>query len=657
MKALLSAVCAMAVLLSCTAEEKAIVPVPFTEVQITGGFWKPRMETELDVTVPFSVRHGEPAVERFRKCADFISGRDSVPPRPHRFISSDLYKVMEGVAYSLMLRKDEALEAWMDSTIALIARCQRPDGYLYISHICGNPTVPEMGEKPYDYVLHSHELYNMGHLYEAATAYWQATGKTELMDVARRSAAHIGKVFFEGDPAYHGGKPVNQAPGHEEIELALCKLYRATGDAYYLELAKKFLDIRGVTLVPDGEGVCSPEYAQQHLPVREQREAVGHCVRAIYLYTGMAQVDALTGLKDYSEALDAIWTNLVSSRIAITGGLGAERGIEGFGEMYRLPNRTAYNETCAAVANVFFNFGMFLSEGDSRYLDIAEVSLFNNALAGISLSGDRFFYVNPLESDGVTDFNAGGLGRAEWFGCACCPPNISRLILQTPGYMYSHTDDEIYVTLYAGNESEIHLKKTDVSLRQVTEYPYDGYVRISVDPSREADFSLKLRIPAWCSAGSFMPGGLYSYSDGYTPSYTLRVNGEEVVTETEKGFASIRRVWRQGDVVELVLDMKERYVTADSRVTEDAGCVAVTRGPIVYCAEDVDNAGPVQALSVDGSAIGSETVCEGILKGQVVLTTSGSYNGGPAEVKMIPYYSWANRGDSTTMKVWLPLSR
>ena len=442
----------LACLTNCGKTDNSIRPVPFTDVKLTNGFWQQRMKTELDVTVPFSVEHGAPAVERFRRCADFLAGKETPLPETHRFISSDLYKVMEGVAYSLMLRPDEKLEAFMDSTIALIAASQKPDGYLYISHICGNYNESEMGNRPYSYVIHSHELYNMGHLYEAAVAYYQATGKRELLDVAIKSAKHIQHVFFEGDPAYNDGKPVNQAPGHEEIELALCKLYRATGDRLYLNLAKKFLDIRGVTFVPDGEGVNSPTYAQQHQPVKDQREAVGHCVRAIYLYTGMAQVDALTGNAEYTEALDSIWNNLVTSRIHVTGGLGADRRIEGFGEMYSLPNKEAYDETCAAVANVFFNNAMFLAEGDAKYLDVAEISLFNNALAGISLSGDRFFYVNPLESEG-------DVARSEWFGCSCCPPNISRLILQTPGYMYSYTDKDVYVTLYAGNEVNIPLKK------------------------------------------------------------------------------------------------------------------------------------------------------------------------------------------------------
>ncbi|MBO7467694.1 MAG: glycoside hydrolase family 127 protein [Bacteroidaceae bacterium] len=599
----------MAIFISCeTKKSETISPVAFTEVQLTGGFWQPRMQTELDVTVPFSVEHSTPAVERFRRCAAFRAGEETPLPEPHRFISSDLYKVMEGVAYSLMLRPDAKLEAFMDSTIALIAASQMPDGYLYISHICGNTYPSEMGPRPYSHVIHSHELYNMGHLYEAAVAYYQATGKTSLLDVAMKSAHHINHVFFEGDPNYNDGKPVNQAPGHEEIELALCKMYRTTDDKFYLDLAQKFLDIRGVTFIPDGTGVNAPEYAQQHLPVRDQREAVGHCVRAIYLYTGMAGVDALTGNADYTEALHAVWKNLVSSRIHITGGLGADRRIEGFGEPYSLPNKEAYDETCAAVANVFFNQSMFLAEGDARYWDVAEISLFNNALAGISLSGDRFFYENPLEADSVDN-----VVRQEWFGCACCPPNISRLILQSPGLMYSHTSDDIYVTLYADNATTINLDGIAVALSQTTDYPMDGKVRLEVTPTSAKRFALRLRIPTWCRTTAFMPGELYTFADETVCDnpFVLRLNGEEVQTNVEKGFAVIDRTWNAGDVVELDLKMRDREVVADARVKEDAGCVAHTRGPIVYCAETVNGV-----------------------------------------TKEIPYFTWSNNKKASSMKVW-----
>lgn len=593
---------------NCNSGQDVIVPVAFTDVQLTGGFWQPRMQTELDVTVPFSVEHGGPAVERFRRCASFLAGEETELPQTHRFISSDLYKVMEGVAYSLMLRPDDVLETWMDSTAALIGKCQMPDGYLYISHICGNPNPDEMGERPYSYVVHSHELYNMGHLYEAAVAYYQVTGKTSLLDIAAKSAHHIHRVFFEGDEAYNDGKPVNQAPGHEEIELALCKMYRVTGDSFYLDLAHRFLDIRGVTYVPNGTGVMAPEYAQQHLPVREQREAVGHCVRAIYLYTGMAGVDAITGNGEFTEALHAVWNNLVTSRIHITGGLGADRRIEGFGEPYHLPNREAYNETCAAVANVFFNQSMFLAEGDSRYWDIAEISLFNCALAGISQSGDRFFYENPLEVDSTDN-----VMRREWYDCACCPPNISRLILQTPGLMYSHTSDDIYVTLYASNRTVIDLDDMCVELAQTTDYPMDGNIRIEVTPDCKGRFALRLRIPSWCNTGDFMPGGLYSFADGNDgDAFSLQVNGNEVNAVIEKGFAVIERDWSAGDVVELNLKMRDRQVQADVRVKEDAGCTAHTRGPVVFCTETVDGVS-----------------------------------------REIPYFSWANSGKPSSMKVWI----
>ena len=652
-----AAICAA--LISCSGgKDDSIRPIPFTDVAITGGFWQQRIQTELDVTVPFSVQHCAPAIERFRQCADYISGKSSEKPEPHRFISSDMYKVLEGVSYSLMLREDKALEAWMDSTIALIGSCQKEDGYLYITHICGNPYVDEMGERPYSYVVHSHELYNMGHLYEAAVAYYQATGKTALLDIARKSARHISRVFFEGDPDYNDGKPVNQAPGHEEIELALCKMYRVTGDAFYLDLAKKFLEIRGVTYCPDGDGVNAPEYAQQHMPVAQQREAVGHSVRALYLYTGMAQVDALRGEDAYGDALDAIWDNLVSARMHVTGGLGAEMGIEGFGENYYLPNKVAYNETCAACANVFFNESMFLTEGDARYLDVAEISIFNNALAGISLSGDRFFYVNPLEADDEYGFHFGSFQRSEWFGCACCPPNISRLILQIPGYMYAYDDDDVYVTLYAGNQVTIPLRKCKVSIEQKTEYPFEGTVRMAVNPSRSSEFGLKLRIPTWAMGEDFTPRGLYSYAEKSGCAVKVLVNGVETAYSVDDGFATIDRRWKKGDVVEIDLGMKARYVTADSRVKEDEGCAAIVKGPVVFCAEGVDNACKVQDLTVARGDIESGVVSEGVLQGLPCLKTSGTMSdGSKTTVKLVPYYAWDNRGEKQTMKVWFPVAR
>lgn len=657
MKKLFVTILACGILAACSEQAETIIPVPFNEVALTDGFWKQRMQTELDVTVPFSVGQCGPAVERFRRCAAFVRGEKTELPETHRFISSDLYKVMEGVAYSLMARPDEELEAFMDSTIDLIEQAQQEDGYLYISHICRNPFPGEMGEKPYSWVVHSHELYNVGHLYEAAVAYYQATGKRKLLDIAIKNARHVNRVFFEGDPNYNEGKPVMQAPGHEEIELALCKLYRVTGDRLYLDMAKKFLDIRGVTYRPEGEGVMAPTYAQQHKPVAEQTEAVGHAVRAAYLYTAMAQVDALTGRHDYDRALNAIWNNLVSTRMHITGGLGAVEGMEGFGSEFELPNKTAYNETCAAVGNVFFNHGLFLASGDAKYLDIAEVSLFNNALAGINLAGDRFFYINPLETDGKRRFNHGLGGRAEWFGCACCPPNISRMILQVPGYMYAYGNDKIYLTLYGSSRTSVSLKEGAVAVEQRSDYPFDGHVRVSLSPEQGMRFGLCLRIPTWCTGEQFMPGGLYPYKNREELTVKIRVNGQYTDYKLVQGFAVVERTWEPGDIVDLELPMPVRYVGCDPRVKENVGLTAITRGPLVYCAEEADN-GVVQQLSLADGKTGTRTIVEGPLKGIPRIETPGKRveADGSATLKqlvLIPYYAWCNRGDDQSMTVWI----
>ena len=366
-----------------------------------------------------------------------------------------------------------------------------------------------MGDKPYSYVLHSHELYNMGHMYEAAIAYYRSTGKDTWLKIAEKNAQHINKVFFVGDPNYNDGIPVNQAPGHQELELALVKLYHTTSKELYLDMAKKFLDVRGKTFIPEGKGVMAPTYAQQHLPVSEQTTAVGHAVRAAYMYAAMADVGALTNNNEYDNALNSLWQNIVDTRMHITGGLGAIHGIEGFGAEYQLPNKEAYNETCAAVGNVLLNHRLFLEHRDAKYMDVAEVALFNNSLAGMNLNGNRFFYVNPLESDGITPFNQGKAGRAPWFGTACCPSNLARLLPQVSGMMYAHTDNEIYVTLFASNHTEIVLRNGKVNLHQTSNYPFEGNVTLELNPEKNQEFTLKLRIPTWAQ-DKFVPGSLYS---------------------------------------------------------------------------------------------------------------------------------------------------
>jgi uncharacterized protein len=636
-------------------------PKPFNEVRLEDQFWLPRLRIQAETTVPHALTQTEPAVERLRLCAEFIRKGEGPLPNPHRFISSDLFKVMEGAAYTLMIKPNPDLEESLDGIIELIGAAQQDDGYLYVSHICGNPYPGEMGERPYSYVVHSHELYNMGHMYEGAVAYYRATGKRKWLEIAEKSAHHINKVFFEGDPNYHAGKALMQAPGHEELELALCKLYRVTGKRRYLDMAKRFLDIRGVTYRPNGNGVMSPTYAQQHKPVVEQEKAVGHAVRAGYLYAAMADVSALTGDMRYARAAQRIWHDIVDTKMHIFGGLGATHGIEGFGQPYDLPNRETYNETCAAVANVFFNFRMYLMHQDATYLDVAEVALLNNALAGISLKGDRFFYVNVMEADGTRKFNHGSTGRSPWFGCACCPSNLARLMPQISGYMYAHTADEICLGLYGSSVTDITLPEGRVDIRQATDYPFDGRVVLKINPSVSQRFTLKLRIPTWARE-RFVPGALYHYIDDLTPQWSLKINGTRVHPKVTKGFATIDRVWQRNDRVELHLPMPLRFNAAMDKVKANRNRLALTRGPLVYCAEQADNQNEqVQRFyipgPVDPEQIGVDIMGDGPLDGvRAVSMPAREVAGGgtkAATMKMIPYYAWNNRG-ADSMIVWIP---
>lgn len=643
-----------------------LIPVPFHEVEWKDQFWKPRLTTQAQTLVPFALDKTRPAVENLAKTAKFLKGDTTDLPFAHRFIASDLYKVMEGAALLLAENPNPALEAQLDSIIAIIGEAQQPDGYLYEAHITGVSRHHEqwggsgMGDKPYSFVLHSHELYNMGHMYEGAIAYYQATGKDNWLKIAEKNAQHINQVFFVGDPNYNGGNPVNQAPGHEEIELALAKLYAVTGNTLYLEMAKKFLDIRGVTYHPDGEGVMSATYAHQHLPVTQQTTAVGHAVRATYLYSGMADVGALTGSAEYNQALDAIWHNLVDTKMHITGGLGAIHGIEGFGPEYVLPNKEAYNETCAAVGNVLFNYRMFLLNQDARYMDVAEVSLYNNVLAGVNLEGNAFFYVNPLESDGKYPFNHGRAGRSPWFGTACCPSNIARLIPQVSGMMYAHTDDEIYVSLYGSSETTVLLNDGKVKLDQRSDYPFDGRVELKIFPQEIEEFTVKMRIPTWVS-DQFVPGALYSFVNPKSESWSLKINDEQISVTVEKGFASIRREWKSGDRITLDLPMPIRYNKALDEVKADRDRLAISRGPLVYCLEASDNDGDVQRFFIDDLPNSGQTkalketigVLTGITSIQVPASAKTAAGITPEVMNLIPYYAWNNRGDQA-MNIWIP---
>ena len=665
----------LAVFCSCNDTDPSmgdgrLTPVPFNEVKLNDSFWLPRLKIQKQTLVPFALENVQPAVNNLRKTANFLKGVPDRLPFPHRYVASDLYKVMEGAAYLLTVEPDTALERRMDEIIDLVADAQQEDGYHYESHVTGVSAsqIDVMGDKPYSYVVHSHELYNMGHMYEGAAAYFLATGKDKWLKVAEKNARHIDRVFFRGDPNYNNGVPVNQAPGHEEIELALVKLHRLTGDTLYLGMAKRFLDIRGVTYRPAGEGVLAPDYAQQHLPVREQTKAVGHAVRATYLYAAMADVFALAGDLSLRPALDSIWNNIVDTRMHVTGGLGAVHGIEGFGPEYLLPNREAYNETCAAVGNVLFNHRLFLMTKDAKYMDVAEIALFNNVLAGVSLSGDRFFYVNPLEADGRTPFNHGRRGRAPWFGTACCPSNMARLVPQVPGLMYARTDDEVYCAFYAAGEVTVPLKGGDVKIRQRTAYPYDETVELILDSvSRRQPFTLRLRIPTWTSDERFVPGKLYRYTtardgggDSRDGGWELRLNGERQHAELRNGFVSLRRNWKPGDRITLRLPMPLRRVVADERVEADRDRLCFVRGPLVYCAESADNDFPVRQAFIDESGEGfrRRVSRDGTTWGIefVALSAKLARGDGVTEdvtLTMLPYYAWNNRGDGA-MTVWIP---
>ena len=546
-----------------------ISPVQFTAVKVTDAFWGQRLKASREVTIPLAFSKCE-ETGRYENFVKAAHPSDEYEVGGYSFDDTDVYKTIEGASYVLQTYPDKKLEAYIDSVLAIVASAQEPDGYLYTARTM-NPKHPHgwAGEHRWEKVEElSHEFYNLGHMVEGAVAHYRATGKRNFLDIAIRYADCVCREVGDGP-----GQVV-RVPGHQIAEMALCKLYLVTGDRKYLDQAKFFLDYRGKTQQRE-------EYNQSHLPILEQDEAVGHAVRAAYMYSGIADVAALTGDKAYIEAIDRIWENIVGKKMYITGGIGSTNMGEAFGANYELPNLSAYCETCAAIGNVYVNHRMFLLHGDSKYYDVLERTLYNGLLSGVSLQGDGFFYPNPLESDGRHK-------RQPWFGCACCPSNICRFIPSVPGYVYALKDDELYVNLYMSNTMTQKVKGKDVTLRQETSYPWNGDVNIFIDKNAAKTFSLKLRIPGWVR-NEVVPGDLYSYADGKTLGYKVMVNGEEVSAELDKGYFTITRNWKKGDKVSLHLDMEPRIVTANEKVEADRGRVAVERGPVVYCAEWPDN--------------------------------------------------------------------
>jgi DUF1680 family protein len=636
-----------------------ITPVPFTQVKLADAFWLPRIETNRAVTLPFLFKKNEETgrLDNFAIAGGLMKGKY----RGERYDDTDVYKPIEGASYSLMVHPDPELDRALDAMIVKIAAAQEPDGYLFTARTC-DPSHPQPGIGPERWVEEaiSHELYNAGHLYEAAVAHYLATGKRSLLDVAIRNADLVAATFGPGKR--HG------FPGHQEIELALVKLFRVTGDEKYLALAKYFLDQRGrevkLTQYPPGSRFSiynQPEQIQAHKPVLEQDEAVGHAVRLTYMAAGMADIAAISGDAVYLGAVGRLWRNVVEKKMYLTGGVGSRHDRERFGENYELPNLTGYLETCASIGMALWNQRMFLLTGDARYVDVMEKVVYNGVLSGVSLDGREFFYANPLESDGKFRFNQGLLGRAPFFETACCPGNISRFIPSFPGYVYAVKNDSFYVNLFVQGEGTADVGGRKVRLRQETRYPWDGAVRITVEPEGKAAWTLLVRIPGW-ARGEAVPGDLYRFIDDPKGKLSLKVNGEAVVITLDKGYARIRREWKKGDVIELALPMPVRRVVANEAVRDDAGRVALVRGPIVYCAEWPDNGGHALHLALpDDRPLRAEFQPD-LLNGVVVVKGEAADvpgdPGGCASPRSrpflaIPYYAWAHRGHGE-MAVWLP---
>jgi DUF1680 family protein len=614
-----------------------IEPVSFTDVKVTDDFWSGRIETNRKVSIPYAFGKCEETgrIDNFAIAGGLVKGehRGGYP-----FDDTDPYKILEGAAYSLSVHPDAKLEKYLDELIVKIAAAQEDDGYLFTCRTNNaKRLINWFGKERWSKLGGSHELYNMGHLYEAAVAHYQATGKHTLLNVAIKNADFLDKVFGPGKN--------ETAPGHQIIEMGLARLYRATGNEKYLKLAKFYLDTRG----PGGNS-----YHQSHQKVVEQSEAVGHAVRASYMYCGMADVAALTGDKRYLDASERIWNNVVTKKLYLTGGIGARGSGEAFGDNYELPNASAYCETCAAIGNVMWNHRMFLFGGDAKYIDVLERTLYNALISGVSLSGDSFFYPNPLESRGQHK-------RSPWFGCACCPGNITRFIASVPGYVYAQRSDTVYVNLFVDGSTEIKMGKNTVGIKQQTRYPWDGVVKMTVEPKRSAEFTICVRIPGW-ARNQPVPSDLYRYMNGSDKKAMLKVNGKGLALDLEKGFARIRRRWRKGDVIELNLPMPVRRVLSHEKVMENTGKVALERGPIVYCAEWSDNNGQVLNVVLKDNAKLTAEYNKDMLNGVTVIRAKAvalSYGQDEKSVSKkeqdfvaIPYYAWAHRGTGE-MAVWL----
>ena len=656
MKRVLAIVLTAVMVLSVSAAKKQqpathgypINPVPFTAVKVTPGtFWGQRLEASRKVTIPLAFSKCEETgrYTNFSNAAAHLKDPSKVfPVGGLSFDDTDPYKTIEGASYILQTYPDKKLVQYIDSVLDVIASAQEPDGYLYTSRT-QNPQQPHewAGDKRWSKEEDlSHELYNLGHMVEGAIAHYQATGSRKFLDIAIRYADVVCKEV---------GPNAGQAcvvPGHQIAEMALAKLYLVTGNKKYLDEAKFFLDYRGKTTIVH-------DYSQAHKPVIEQYEAVGHAVRAAYMYAGMADVAALTGDQNYIKAIDAIWDNIVTKKLYITGGIGATSNGEAFGKNYELPNMSAYCETCAAIGNVYVNYRLFLLHGHAKYYDVLERTLYNGLISGVSLEGNAFFYPNPLESMGQHQ-------RQAWFGCACCPSNICRFIPSLPGYIYAVKDRNVYVNLFLSNKSSLSVAGKKVALSQTTDYPWNGDITVSVDQNAAGQFALKIRIPGWVR-NQVVPSNLYQYTDGKRLGYTIKVNGQDAAASvTDDGYYTITRKWKKGDKVQIHFDMEPRTVRANNKVEADRGMVSIERGPLVYCAEHPDNNFDIMGALINQNPqfklgkgeIAGTSVQTLVTNAQTLnFDKQGRLTTQDQTLTLIPYYAWCHRG-SGKMRVWLP---
>jgi len=658
-------------MVSNSAQDYPIQPIFFVKVQITDDFWSHRFKSHREITLPYVFRMCEKTkrIDNFLRAAGLIE-KNIYSKYPYD--DSDVFKIIEGAAYSLNVKKDQQFEKYVDDIIDKIAAAQEDDGYLY-TYRSIKPRNPSAmagkehwaGKERWEHVsLISHELYNVGTLYECAVAYYEATGKRKLLDVAIKNADLINKTFGPGK--------IESPPGHQEIEIGLVRLYRATNNKDYLKLAKFFLDIRGKknrigyekyinfmknpSFILPLSGKNKLQYNQTHARVNEQEEAVGHAVRGTYMYSGMADVAALTGDKDYIHALNQIWKNVVFKKLYITGGIGNEIEGEAYGNEYELPNLDAYNETCAAIANVYWNHRMFLLHGDAKYIDVLERTLYNGLISGYSLEGKKFFYTNPLASEG-------NLARSKWFSTACCPSSVARFIPSIPKYVYAQKDNNtLFVNLFISSSTLVSIMGKNLTLTQETEYPWEGVVKLKINLEESESFTIAIRIPGW-TQNKPVPSDLYRYLNNNNEKITLQVNDEVIKMDIKKGYVHVDRTWNDGDVIELEMPMPIRRVVAHDKVKNNIGKVALERGPIVYCLEWQDNdVDSLFDLSVDDDAMLTHEYRKDLLNGLVVIKGMGKYlkkfeneklaEKSKKEFAAIPYYAWAHRGKGEMM-VWI----